>query len=287
MEPPGDQPFQGEAFVRALPDLTIGLIESTPNRITRTRALIGDGNDDVMLGIMLKGRAAIFQQNYGEVTVGCGDAVVWSNSSPGYSHYAEPIEFLSIAIPRGALLPHLLHPDNAAPAVIPANNKVLRLLALYVQAMQRTSMPQGLQSVAAMHVRDLVATVLGPTADAAHLAARRGVSDARLRAIKVDIAANITRSDLTIGAVAARHGLSPRSISILFNREGTTFSDFVLEQRLAQVHRLLIDPLFAARTISSIALESGFGDISYFNNAFRRRYAATPSDVRTAAKPFE
>ncbi len=73
-------------------------------------------------------------------------------------------------------------------------------------------------------LRDLVATVLGPTADAAHLAARRGVSDARLRAIKVDIAANITRSDLTIGAVAARHGLSPRSISMLFNREGTTFS---------------------------------------------------------------
>ncbi len=152
MEPPGDQPFQGEAFVRALPDLTIGLIESSPNRITRTKALIGDGNDDVMLGIMLKGRAVIFQQNYGEVTVGCGDAVVWSNSSPGYSHYTESIEFLSIAIPRSALLPHLLHPDNAAPAVISANNKVLRLLALYVQAMQRTSMPQGLQSVAAMHV---------------------------------------------------------------------------------------------------------------------------------------
>jgi AraC-like DNA-binding protein len=285
MEPIGDLPFQGEVHVCVLPDLTIGLTSSTPNRVTRTRTLIADGSDDVMLGIMLKGQAAVFQENHGEVVVGCGDAVVWSNSSPGYSHYAEPIEFLSIAVPRSALLPHLLHPDNAAPAIIPADNKVLRLLALYVQAMQRTSMPHSLQFVAAMHVRDLVATMLGPTSDAAHIAAHRGVSGARLGAIKMDIAANVTNPDLTIGAIAARHGISQRAISMLFNREATTFSDFVLEQRLARVHRLLVDPLFADRTISSIVLESGFGDISYFNNAFRRRYAATPTEVRTAAQP--
>lgn len=73
MEPLGDQPFQGEAFVRVLPDLTIGLISSSPNRITRTRALREDGNDDIMLGIMLKGRTVIFQENHGEVTAGCGE----------------------------------------------------------------------------------------------------------------------------------------------------------------------------------------------------------------------
>ncbi|RVC16943.1 AraC family transcriptional regulator, partial [Mesorhizobium sp. M7A.F.Ca.AU.002.02.1.1] len=27
----------------------------------------------------------------------------------------------------------------------------------------------------------------------------------------------------------------------------------------------------------------GFNDLSYFNRAFRRRYGATPSDVRAAA----
>jgi AraC-like DNA-binding protein len=35
--------------------------------------------------------------------------------------------------------------------------------------------------------------------------------------------------------------------------------------------------------VSSIALDAGFGDISYFNRAFRRRYGATPSDVRAQA----
>lgn len=280
MEPAKDRPFRGEAFVRSLPELSIGLVSTTGNRITRTRALIQDGNDDVILGIMLKGRAEIYQEKFGEIIADQGDAVVWSNETPGHSFYDEPIDFLSIAIPRSALLPHLLHPDKAAPAVIRGDNRILRLLAHYVQSLQKMTMDASVQSIASMHVRDLVSALLGPTKDAAHAAARRGVSDARLRAIKIDIATNLTSPNLTIGAIAARHHLSDRSIRTLFNQENTTFSDFVLEQRLALVHRRLSDRAFSAYTISTIAVESGFGDVSYFNNAFRRHFGCTPSEVR-------
>jgi AraC-like DNA-binding protein len=36
--------------------------------------------------------------------------------------------------------------------------------------------------------------------------------------------------------------------------------------------------------ISTIAIESGFGGLSYFNHVFRRRYGATPSDIRATAR---
>lgn len=39
----------------------------------------------------------------------------------------------------------------------------------------------------------------------------------------------------------------------------------------------------ADRTIAAIALESGFGDVSYFNRTFRRTYGATPSEMREQA----
>ena len=45
-----------------------------------------------------------------------------------------------------------------------------------------------------------------------------------------------------------------------------------------------MDPHADARTIGAIAYDSGFGDLSYFNHAFRRRYGATPSDIRAAAR---
>jgi transcriptional regulator GlxA family with amidase domain len=73
---------------------------------------------------------------------------------------------------------------------------------------------------------------------------------------------------------------------LLFAGEETTFTEFVLRERLALARRILIDPRFAGHTISAIAFESGFGDLSYFNHAFRRHYGATPSDIR-AAEPRE
>jgi AraC-like DNA-binding protein len=66
----------------------------------------------------------------------------------------------------------------------------------------------------------------------------------------------------------------------LFESEGTTFSEYVLDQRLACVHRMLPDPRYAGWTVSAIALEAGFGDVSYFNRRFRRRFGASPTQCR-------
>jgi AraC-like DNA-binding protein len=57
-------------------------------------------------------------------------------------------------------------------------------------------------------------------------------------------------------------------------------TEFVLHARLARAHRMLIDRRLINLKISAVASEAGFGDISYFNQAFRRRYDAAPSDVR-------
>jgi AraC-like DNA-binding protein len=89
---------------------------------------------------------------------------------------------------------------------------------------------------------------------------------------------------VTIEAIAARHRVSVRYVQKLFEAEALTFSRFVLAQRLARVHRMLSDPRFAGRTISSIAFACGFGDLSYFNRVFRRQYGVTPSDLRAIAR---
>ena len=78
-------------------------------------------------------------------------------------------------------------------------------------------------------------------------------------------------------ALAARQGISPRYVQLLFDAEGTTFTAYVLDQRLARVHKMLRDPHYASWTISAVAYEAGFGDISHFNRSFRRRYSASPS----------
>src|SRR5262249_29306697 len=112
---------------------------------------------------------------------------------------------------------------------------------------------------------------------------RGGLRVAKLKAVKGDICAHLGARDLSLDAVARRQGISPIYVRKLLEGEGTSFSRFVLAERLACAHRLLRDPCFGARPIGSVAAEAGFGDLSYFNRAFRRRYSATPSDVRAAA----
>nr|WP_249779618.1 helix-turn-helix domain-containing protein [Bradyrhizobium sediminis] len=73
----------------------------------------------------------------------------------------------------------------------------------------------------------------------------------------------------------------------MFESEDTSFSDFVREQRLSRAYRILIDRHHLVRTISSIAFDCGFGDLSYFNRSFRQRYGLTPSGVRELAQRGE
>jgi len=47
---------------------------------------------------------------------------------------------------------------------------------------------------------------------------------------------------------------------------------------------MLVDRRYAHLNIARIAHENGFGDVSYFNRAFRRHFGATPSDFREAAR---
>ena len=98
--------------------------------------------------------------------------------------------------------------------------------------------------------------------------------------LKADVAANLGSRDLSVITVAKRQGITPRYLHMLFEAEGTSFSQFVLEQRLASAHDMLADWRFDHLTITAVAYAAGFGDLSYFNHSFRGRYGATPREVR-------
>lgn len=125
---------------------------------------------------------------------------------------------------------------------------------------------------------------MGMRGDDAEIAQQRGGKAARLSAIRADILGNLSQSNLSTKLIAARHGISPRYVRKLFEENETSFSSFVLAERLAKAQRMLIDRRYANLNIAQIAHENGFGDVSYFNRTFRRRYGATPSDIRAKAR---
>jgi AraC-like DNA-binding protein len=280
-----DIPLACSATVRNLPGLSIITHLSSGYRMARTSGLIADGNDDFILSIMSEGCGYATQVGR-DATAGWGDGVLLSSSNVGTVTFPEAVKIISLTIPRATLRTLVADPEAALVKTIPKENEALRLLRGYLSTFDEqmnSGLEPPLSHVFAGHVQDLTALALGATRDGAELAKGQGLRAARLCAMKTEIMHNLTRGDLSVSFIAARHGVTPRYVQMLFEIDGVTFSEFVLAQRLALAFRKLADPRFANRTISDIVFEAGFGDSSHFNRAFRRRYGATPSEVRSVA----
>jgi len=261
-------PFPGLAVMTA----ELGGIRHGSNR--------GD-EEHLYLAITLQG-ASIADQRQREVTLRDGESVLVSPAERFHMTHPGKVSFLGLRLSRRMLGARAS--DDSLMRVIPRDAPALSLLTRYLRLALDETLPAsaGLTGVVASHVYDLAALAIGARPDADRLAGA-GVRAARLRAIKADILAHLADPDLEVAAVALRQHITPRYVHKLFEAEATTFSAFVLQQRLACVHRMLCDARCAGRSISTLALQAGFGDLSYFNRAFRRRYGATPSDVRRGA----
>src|SRR6202034_1241147 len=109
------------------------------------------------------------------------------------------------------------------------------------------------QQAAAQHLADLVGLLIGTGGEQKDLIGQHGFSAARLNLLKADVLNNLDKTDLTIESVARANGLSARQAQRLFASSGTTFSEFVLEQRLLLARRLLLHEQGRDRKVSDVA----------------------------------
>jgi AraC-like DNA-binding protein len=284
IEPIGEGPFHASVTFQRLPGMGIVSGSRSAAHYHITRQHLARAGDDVGLSMMLSG-ASTMQQLGREIVGHPGSGVLISGTDPSVSTRHRPGSFVTVVLPRPRLAQLVPDLGSAYARQIPAENEALRLLLSYVATLHRGDalrMPE-LAQACASHIIDLAALAIGAKSDAAHEAHERGVAAARLHAIKMAIAEHLGDEDLSVATIAVRHGVTPRYVHKLFERDGTTFSAFVLALRLARALQMLKDARFAGRTISAIALECGFSDLSYFNRTFRRAHGATPSDVREAA----
>src|SRR3546814_10251007 len=132
-----------------------------------------------------------------------------------------------------------------------------------------------------MRISDWSSDVCSSDLDGPSLPEQPGVKAARLQAIKTEIARCLCDPQLDVEGVARRCGTSARYVSRLFQDGGSSFSAHVLGERIDRAHRLLLPQARASGKIAAVAYGCGFGDLSYFNLTFRRRFGMTPSDFRS------
>lgn len=273
-------PIEADLTLWILPGLGVISGAHSPLRMGRSQDLLADGNDDLLL--LVRTGAGILVRRDQEIPVAAGESVLLSNADVGAYIFSSPADLLAVAVPRAPLKALLGDLDLSHRMPMPRND-ALRLLENYLLVMgrdQALASPE-LGRAAVAHVHDLVALAIGAKREMADQPGQHSLPAARLHSIKADIAECLHRGcAISVGGLAARQRVTPRYVQLLFEGEGTTFTQFVRGERLARAHRMLTNPLFPDRGIAAVAFEAGFGDLSYFIRSFRRAYGIRPSDVR-------
>lgn len=118
----------------------------------------------------------------------------------------------------------------------------------------------------------------GTAAQRVSLQSRLGMRDPRLvRAVRL-IEENI-EEPLTPGEIARELGISLRQLERLFMRHlDTSPKRFILETRLDRARNLLVQ---TDRSITEVAIASGFRSPSHFSKVYRARYGIAPVSQRS------
>jgi AraC-like DNA-binding protein len=94
------------------------------------------------------------------------------------------------------------------------------------------------------------------------------------------IRTNAAEDELNPGAVARACVISLSYLHQLFREGDRSVEATITEERLQLARRKLLDPACGHMSVASVCYESGFNDSAHFSRAFKRRFGATPGEVR-------
>ncbi|MCP3464561.1 MULTISPECIES: AraC family transcriptional regulator [unclassified Bradyrhizobium] len=275
-------PSEGDSIdcqlrVSLLGGLTLSVPSGSSAHFERTREILRDGYDDLVLVIATAGRVLITQEER-EIELSESQMCLMDMSLLSKISQRDGVQFKTVAMPRSTLLTAYPRAENGISQVLGDRPKLRETISRYHDL--STNLAPHLdvvgQQLMAQHMVDLVGLLLGTEAERES----GGHAAARFDLMRADMLASLGRHDLSLGSIARKHGLSQRHAQRFFAQAETTFTEFVLEHRLMLARKLLLDPINRSRKIIDVAYLSGFADLSYFNRAFRQRFGMTPTEMR-------
>lgn len=273
-------PLNAEEHNLFLPTARLAKVHGSSQLVERSEAGIRrHPTGDVAIFFTLSGDA-FFYHSTGILTLRAGQAVLCDADQPFVRGFTGGVHELVATIPReeftrlsnGASLdePRVFEffAPGGAPGGDPNANSLARLADATLNA------PDHDLESAEERTLELAERMV-------HRAGGWSQPSAYLQAVQ-EIQRNYPDSTLTRTRVARAVGVSERQLSRLFTAEGTTFADFLMEQRLQSAERMLLD--HQPGTMSRIARRCGFSSPSHFSRVFKAHKGVPPSDLLNAPR---
>ena len=261
--------FQGALTTLRAGQLRISSVKSTP-AVSRSRAKSCSDDAAFSLQLVHSGRCRIRHAGVESMALP-GDMLISDRHKSYELAFAEPIQGLVVSLPWVRFRDSAETFEALAGRLINVNSGPGAVLAPFIRSAwdhlverEDEEWPQSATEV----IWDLMTAVLRGDSG-------REAAGGRAAGLRREAGALIDRrlSDAGFGSssIAEALGVSPRYLQMVFAEVGTTPSRVLLARRLdAAAARLR--RLERSCSITELALECGFNDLSYFSRAFRRRF---------------
>jgi AraC-like DNA-binding protein len=276
--------FHANLELRRVGSLEIMINTLSAIELSRTPPLVQDGDDALLLMLLLDGQAC--QSQLGDQRlIHAGQAVIFDLGCPGVFSLVSGSKLLTLKIPRAKLSVRLPHVSRFANATLDGDPVARELLSGYLSSAFDLDLVSSEPTAQLLydHLIDLVALALRTGGAMPAILGRLGAPAMHRAAILREIEASAADPAFDCNITATRLGITVRYVHHLLEITGRTFSEHLVDRRLKLVEQILRDRLHAPRRIADIAFQNGFSDLSYFNRVFRRKYGTAPSEVRRAA----
>lgn len=276
--------FDGQLSRVNIGYLTLMDVHSSAARVLRTRAHIARTTDASLLLLASLHRAfQLVVDNGPPMTVASGEFCVIDYARPYEIAHGDGIRVLCVEIPKRLVTAQVDQCERLTGRLMRADNPSARLLMTLLRAIGAEFRAESGASFGPETAQGLWNLILAAYAPDSDRIGRHGPV-ARAHAIRADIDANLNDPGLCPADVAARCGFSERYLRMALRSAGEPFSEYLLRRRLELCARLLRDPAWSGRTVTEIALYSGFSDPTHFGRCFKARYDITPRDYRRSTR---
>lgn len=225
-----------------------------------------------LVKFQLKGES-LWSQRGRQVHARPGDFVIASTAEPYSLTFCGDYEMPVMVVPEAIMRRLTPDPDQFLGQRMAAEEADCGLLSSFVAQvvarMNQLSEPMVRRIEA--NVLDLLGAVLSARAKPGSL-----TREQLLAQVKVYIQEHMHDRGLGPATIAAAFGISTRSVHMLFETEPMTVGRYIRAQRIAACRRTLESQELARASLTDVALQWGFYDLSHMTRCFRDEYGEPP-----------
>lgn len=211
-----------------------------------------------------------------------GDAVLVDSAKPYEFHFKQGVSCLSVQISRSWLSQWLAQTECTGVRVIRCDQGWGQsVAALSRQLVGNLASADDLQQEMLVdHIGSMLGASLPDKSNAAQPTLRDLAEQARLC-----MAEDLSSSGLSAATVAARLGISVRTLHRAFEQRGTSFLHCLQAQRIDRAAQMLQQARLVNILVGEIGRRCGFQDASHFVRVFQQHRGMTPLQWRRQALP--